>query len=179
MGGTFRVEWKRRVDLPFEATHQMYNPLNEGKPVRICRDGQEVPHELGMQLTRMMDQLAQDAGIPPPRPAAGAMQPAGKAPLLCMPETALQLSWQEVPHELGMQLTCMMDQLAQEAGIPLPRPAAGAMRLAGGARVVRLRKGASQSVLAGEVSCLHSLACQTSQLCDSKTYGACLPQFKP
>jgi hypothetical protein len=79
VGGTFRVEWKRRVDLPFEATHQMYNPLNEGKPVRICRDGQEVPHELGSQLTRMMDQLAQEAGIPPPRPAAGPMQPAGKA----------------------------------------------------------------------------------------------------
>ncbi len=84
VGGTFRVEWKRRVDLPFEATHQMYNPLNEGKPVRICRDGQEVPHELGTQLTRMMDQLAQRAGIPPPRPAAGAMQPAGGAHPLCL-----------------------------------------------------------------------------------------------
>ena len=79
MGGTFRVEWKRRVDLPFESTHQMFNPLNEGKPVRICRDGQEVPHELGSQLTRMMDQLAQEHGIPPPRPAANAMQPAGAA----------------------------------------------------------------------------------------------------
>ena len=78
------MDWKRRVDLPFESTHQMYNPLNEGKPVRICRDGQEVPHELGSQLTRMMDQLAQEHGIPPPRPAANAMQPAGAAqsPLL-------------------------------------------------------------------------------------------------
>ncbi|CAL5221193.1 g3341 [Coccomyxa viridis] len=77
VGGTFKVDWKRRVDLPFESTHQMFNPLNEGKPVRICRDGQEVPHELGARLTRMMDELAQEHGIPPPRPAANAMQPAG------------------------------------------------------------------------------------------------------
>ena len=76
VGGTFRVDWKRRVDLPFEATHQMFNPLNEGKPVRICRDGQEVPHELGAQLTRLMDQAAQEAGIPVPRPASNPM-PAG------------------------------------------------------------------------------------------------------
>lgn len=79
VGGTFKVEWKRRLDLPFESTHHMYNPLNEGKPVRICRDGQEVPHELGQQLTRMMDQMALEQGIPPPRPAANAMQPAGAA----------------------------------------------------------------------------------------------------
>ena len=77
MGNSFRVDWKRRVDLPFEATQQMFNPLNEGKPVRICRDGQEVPHELGQQLTRMMDRIAQEAGIPPPRAPANPM-PAGE-----------------------------------------------------------------------------------------------------
>ncbi|CAK0781843.1 hypothetical protein CVIRNUC_005485 [Coccomyxa viridis] len=76
VGNSFRVDWKRRVDLPFEATQQMFNPLNEGKPVRICRDGQEVPHELGQQLTRMMDRIAQEAGIPPPRAPANPM-PAG------------------------------------------------------------------------------------------------------
>ncbi len=94
VGGTFKVDWKRRVDLPFESTHQMFNPLNEGKPVRICRDGQEVPHELGARLTRMMDELAQEHGIPPPRPAANAMQPAGAVlcPLVVFPLTCLGLA---------------------------------------------------------------------------------------
>ena len=78
MGNSFRVDWKRRVDLPFEATSQMFNPLNEDKPVRICRDGQEVPHELGQQLTGMMDRMAQEAGIPPPRAPAANPMPAGE-----------------------------------------------------------------------------------------------------
>ncbi len=58
------MEWKRRYDLPFEATAAMYNPLNEGKPVRICRDGQELPPELGRALTRMVDDGADAAGVP-------------------------------------------------------------------------------------------------------------------
>jgi hypothetical protein len=72
IGGTFRVEWKRRYDLPFEATGHMHNPLNEGKPLRICRDGQELPPELGRALTHLIDQGADAAGVPPPPRPPGA-----------------------------------------------------------------------------------------------------------
>ena len=112
VGNSFRVDWKRRVDLPFEATQQMFNPLNEGKPVRICRDGQEVPHELGQQLTRMMDRIAQEAGIPPPRAPANPM-PAG--------ETAY--AWQMSAHTVLMRLMlniCLLFLLMwyHPAGLP-------------------------------------------------------------
>lgn len=37
VGTLFGIEWRRVVDLPFSATENMMNPLNEGKPVRIAR----------------------------------------------------------------------------------------------------------------------------------------------
>ena len=71
LGPSFRVDWKRRFDLPFEATSHLYNELNEGKPVRICRDGQEVPFEIGRALTRLIDEHSRKAGVPPPPRPSG------------------------------------------------------------------------------------------------------------
>ena len=108
MGNSFRVDWKRRVDLPFEATQQMFNPLNEGKPVRICRDGQEVPHELGQHLARMMDRMAQEAGIPPPR-----------APANPMPAGGVACSLQAAAHTLLMRFMpnlCLLSLLITFSG---------------------------------------------------------------
>lgn len=73
VGGTFRVDWKRRFDLPFLATNHLYNPLNEGKPVRIGRDGQEVPADVGRALCQLFDEGADAAGVPPPTRPAGAL----------------------------------------------------------------------------------------------------------
>lgn len=39
-GGTFRVEWLRLHDLPFQKTVHLKNPLNAFKPVKISRDCQ-------------------------------------------------------------------------------------------------------------------------------------------
>lgn len=71
MGGTFRVDWRRRFDLPFDATRTLYNPLNENKPVGFCRDGQEVSSDIGRALCRMIDEAADAAGVPQPQRAPG------------------------------------------------------------------------------------------------------------
>ena len=67
MGGTFDIEWIRRYNLPFQDTEGLYNPLNEGKPVKICRDGQDLPNELGERLIQLMEDAAEAHGIPRPR----------------------------------------------------------------------------------------------------------------
>ena len=46
------------------------NPLNEDKPIKISRDGQELPANLGQQVTRLFDSGCQSAGVEPP-PKAG------------------------------------------------------------------------------------------------------------
>ncbi len=69
VGGTFEVDWQRRYDLPFRELEHLHNPLNDGKPVKICRDGQELPAELGATLTRLFDEGATAAGIPRPQSA--------------------------------------------------------------------------------------------------------------
>eukprot|EP01114_Cavostelium_apophysatum_P022633 TRINITY_DN8254_c0_g2_i2.p1 TRINITY_DN8254_c0_g2~~TRINITY_DN8254_c0_g2_i2.p1 ORF type:complete len:486 (+),score=90.93 TRINITY_DN8254_c0_g2_i2:78-1460(+) len=56
-GGVFRVEWKKLSDLPFTDTKHLKNPLNEDKEVKICRDGQELPSDIGRELCDMFDKL--------------------------------------------------------------------------------------------------------------------------
>ncbi|GAB6028832.1 hypothetical protein CHUAL_004639 [Chamberlinius hualienensis] len=41
LGGVFQVDWICRRELPFPKTQHLYNPWNDGKPVKIGRDGQE------------------------------------------------------------------------------------------------------------------------------------------
>lgn len=74
VGGTFRVVWLRRYDLPFGATEHLTNPLNEGKPVKIGRDGQELPPDVGEALVALIEEGADAAGVPrPTRPAGEAV----------------------------------------------------------------------------------------------------------
>ena len=74
MGGTFDIEWIRRYDLPFQETEGLYNPLNENKPVKISRDGQDLPMDLGITLVQRMEEGAEAAGIPrPKKPSASAL----------------------------------------------------------------------------------------------------------
>ena len=37
-----QVKWQTIFDLPFEKLMHLRNPLNENKPIKISRDGQEV-----------------------------------------------------------------------------------------------------------------------------------------
>lgn len=73
VGSIFGIEWQRVVDLEFSATAPLgNNPLNENKPVRIARDGQELPTELGASMVALFEETAKRNGcakpVPPPRP---------------------------------------------------------------------------------------------------------------
>ncbi|KAK9502814.1 hypothetical protein O3M35_011516 [Rhynocoris fuscipes] len=52
-GGVFKVDWISRKELPFTATSHLYNPWNLGKPVKIGRDGQDIPPKVGSALCRL------------------------------------------------------------------------------------------------------------------------------
>lgn len=52
--------------MPFTETEQLRNPLNEDKPVKISRDGQELPPDLGEALVQLFEEGAERNGIPRP-----------------------------------------------------------------------------------------------------------------
>jgi len=53
LGGVFQVDWICRQDLSFQKVQHLYNPWNEGKPVKIGRDGQEVEPRVAEELCRL------------------------------------------------------------------------------------------------------------------------------
>lgn len=66
LGSCFGLEWRRLYDLPFSETEYLKNPLNEDKPVKISRDGQELPPDIGQDLIRLFEEGAEKAGVPRP-----------------------------------------------------------------------------------------------------------------
>ncbi|KAK9856085.1 hypothetical protein WJX84_005291 [Apatococcus fuscideae] len=69
VGSSFEVEWQRRYDLVMRSCDHLINPWNENKPVRIARDGQEMPASIGKQLVDAIEQAAvADHVIKPPKP---------------------------------------------------------------------------------------------------------------
>jgi hypothetical protein len=42
LGGVFNVDWVCRKEIPFSEVAHLNNPWNDGKPVKIGRDGQEI-----------------------------------------------------------------------------------------------------------------------------------------
>ena len=66
LGSSFDVAWRRLYDLPFTETEHLHNPLNEDKPVKISRDGQELPPDLGEALVQLFEEGAERNGIPRP-----------------------------------------------------------------------------------------------------------------
>ncbi|KAL3499439.1 hypothetical protein ACH5RR_038532 [Cinchona calisaya] len=55
LGRTFKVKWLQLYDLPFQKTLHLKNPLNQYKPVKISRDCQELPQEIGEALCELLD----------------------------------------------------------------------------------------------------------------------------
>ncbi|XP_054161535.1 YTH domain-containing protein 1-like [Oppia nitens] len=53
LGGVFHLDWICRRELPFTKTLHLFNPLNDGKPVKIARDGQEIDPRVGEELCRL------------------------------------------------------------------------------------------------------------------------------
>ncbi|VVC86746.1 YTH domain-containing protein 1 [Leptidea sinapis] len=60
LDGVFKVDWICRKELPFSSTLHLYNPWNEGKPVKIGRDGQEIEPKVAEELCRLFQE---DEGI--------------------------------------------------------------------------------------------------------------------
>ncbi|XP_049369813.1 uncharacterized protein LOC125834717 isoform X1 [Solanum verrucosum] len=58
-GRSFEVNWLRLYDLPFQRTLHLKNPWNQYKPVKISRDCQELPPDIGEALCKLLD--GQDA----------------------------------------------------------------------------------------------------------------------
>lgn len=58
-GRSFEVNWLRLCDLPFQRTLHLKNPWNQYKPVKISRDCQELPPDIGEALCELLD--GQDA----------------------------------------------------------------------------------------------------------------------
>ncbi|KAL4570837.1 hypothetical protein LXL04_026500 [Taraxacum kok-saghyz] len=54
-GRSFKVKWLRLHDLPFQKTLHLKNPLNQFKPVKISRDCQELPQDIGEALCELID----------------------------------------------------------------------------------------------------------------------------
>lgn len=53
LGGVFKVDWVCRKELSFNCTTHLFNPWNDGKPVKIGRDGQEIEPKVGAELCRL------------------------------------------------------------------------------------------------------------------------------
>ncbi|XP_060863124.1 YTH domain-containing protein 1 [Metopolophium dirhodum] len=53
LSGVFKVDWITTKELEFNDTSHLYNAYNEGKTVKIARDGQEVDAKTGLQLCSM------------------------------------------------------------------------------------------------------------------------------
>ncbi|XP_011299102.1 YTH domain-containing protein 1 [Fopius arisanus] len=60
LGGVFKVDWVCRKELPFTSTLHLYNPWNDGKQVKIGRDGQEIEPRVAEELCRL---FPEDDGI--------------------------------------------------------------------------------------------------------------------
>jgi len=53
LGGVLKIDWICRKDLPFQKVQHLYNPWNDGKPIKIGRDGQEIEPKVAEELCRL------------------------------------------------------------------------------------------------------------------------------
>lgn len=53
LGGVFEIDWICKKELSFTCTTHLHNPWNEGKPVKIGRDGQEIEPKVAEELCRL------------------------------------------------------------------------------------------------------------------------------
>ncbi|XP_037941807.1 YTH domain-containing protein 1 [Teleopsis dalmanni] len=53
LGGVIEIDWICRKELSFNCTSHLFNSWNEGKPVKIGRDGQEIEPKVGAELCRL------------------------------------------------------------------------------------------------------------------------------
>ncbi|XP_061172936.1 3'-5' RNA helicase YTHDC2-like isoform X2 [Saccostrea echinata] len=54
LGGTFKIEWIKKVVVPFKATHNITNSWNENKRVQYSKDGHELESSCGEKLIHVL-----------------------------------------------------------------------------------------------------------------------------
>lgn len=62
-GRSFKVKWLCLNHLPFQKTLHLKNPLNDYKPVKISRDCQELPRDIGEALCDLLDESLDVDGL--------------------------------------------------------------------------------------------------------------------
>ncbi|KAL3962708.1 hypothetical protein ACCO45_004231 [Purpureocillium lilacinum] len=69
----FRIEWITKTETDFERFGGLFNPLNEGRPVVVGRDGLEYPAYLGRKMMELMMTAADEKmnAIPAIPPQSG------------------------------------------------------------------------------------------------------------
>ena len=61
----FSVVWECSTPLPYDKVGNMTNPLNQQNPrITRQRDGQDLPHDVGMKLVQLLQEQAKAAGQP-------------------------------------------------------------------------------------------------------------------
>lgn len=109
-GRAFDIRWLRLDDLDFSLVSTITNPWNENKSVKVSRDGQELPNEVGQRLCEMIDlrvyqsdpggyaadenEVETNGTMPPPRSATDSFTATGVgapplAPAPPMPQPGL------------------------------------------------------------------------------------------
>ncbi|XP_043241748.1 3'-5' RNA helicase YTHDC2-like isoform X2 [Amphibalanus amphitrite] len=76
LGQSYKIEWVKRANIPFQATRHLINPYNEHRRVQTSRDGQEVQPQVGSALCRLWDRPENRSG-PPGGPGGGTHLPYG------------------------------------------------------------------------------------------------------
>ncbi|KAK9866355.1 hypothetical protein WJX84_005495 [Apatococcus fuscideae] len=92
VGHTFKVEWQRRFDLVMRSCDHLTNPWNEDRPVRIGRDGQEMPSSVGRQLVGIIEDSAEARRRSRPSKPERWSPAAARLPSVRRPEDSCQQS---------------------------------------------------------------------------------------
>lgn len=58
LGGVFEIDWICKKELSFTCTTHLHNPWNDGKPVKIGRDGQEIEPKVGEELWWVLSRIS-------------------------------------------------------------------------------------------------------------------------
>eukprot|EP00038_Savillea_parva_P011955 m.201296 g.201296 ORF g.201296 m.201296 type:complete len:733 (-) comp21374_c0_seq1:180-2378(-) len=76
INNVYSVEWLTRKPIPFAKVKHLKNTMNGLRPVWEGRDGQEIPHRVGVQLAALMVEHETSPSLPTsPQPGADAPSP--------------------------------------------------------------------------------------------------------
>ncbi|XP_039035523.1 YTH domain-containing protein 1-like [Hibiscus syriacus] len=99
-GRSFKVKWLCLNHLPFQKTLHLKNPLNGYKPVKISRDCQELPQDIGEVLCELLD-VSNDVDVSLNRDDLASKRPSLESPYSLGDEDnnvpQLHMSWAVTP----------------------------------------------------------------------------------